>query len=100
MAGHRISRICIAFQMPPVVNPALKFLNNRGLPVGQKQPDFSHITLFYQLHFLQRAFSLPALGRQDVTVVRLRKGVFPGPCFLEPLGGSPVGFNFRHGFSP
>jgi hypothetical protein len=57
--------------MPPAVNSALKFLNNRQLAVGQKQPDFSQVTLFYQLHFFQRTFPLTALGRQDVTVVRL-----------------------------
>jgi hypothetical protein len=57
--------------MPASAKPALFILFFSRSPVGQKEPDFSHVALFDQLHLLQGALTFPGLAGQDVTVVRL-----------------------------
>jgi hypothetical protein len=69
-----------------------------ALPVGQQQPQFTHIGFINNLALAQRTFPLPRFLRQNVTGMGFIENKLTGARLFKPLRCRPVGFDFWHAY--
>jgi len=69
-----------------------------ALPVGQQQPQFTHIGFVNNLALAQRTFPLPRFFRQNVAGMGFIIDKLAGARLFKPLCCRTVGFDFWHAY--